>query len=353
MPPEHAGNDSINQGDRFEPRPPASDTKCDPAVYAHISKYAKATWFGAFKSLFFGFGLWLSLLYIQAWWTLIPLVFVNVRNFLVFHDCAHLSFFPSARANRIAGIIMGGIVSTPCFFWTRIHNSHHKHSNNLDHHQISQSAPWTVEEYLSKPPRVRMFYRIYAHPMSMLFVNPLLLFWVYHPFRATKVETLSTVISWSVLTWLCGVWAVPWYLFVAGAGSAIMGVFLFHLQHTFEGVQRKRGSQWSYFENGMSGSTFLQVPWWLKWATVGIEYHHIHHLNARVPGYRLRECHEQAPKGMFDAVPRVTFMDGFRSLQLQLWDEKRGRLVSIADVERDLRAATTPTPVAARPRKAD
>ncbi len=36
------------------------------------------------------------------------------------------------------------------------------------------------------------------------------------------------------------------------------------------------------------GSTCLVVPWWAKWCTLGVEYHHLHHLAPQVPCYKLQ-----------------------------------------------------------------
>lgn len=48
---------------------------------------------------------------------------------------------------------------------------------------------------------------------------------------------------------------------------------------------------------GILGSTVLGLPTWLHDFWLGIGFHQIHHLNARVPCYKLRPCHEEAPEG--------------------------------------------------------
>ena len=51
-------------------------------------------------------------------------------------------------------------------------------------------------------------------------------------------------------------------------------------------------------------------------------YHHVHHLSARIPNYRLRAAHEEQP--MFDRTPVVTLRTGIAALRLKLWDEESG-----------------------------
>jgi omega-6 fatty acid desaturase (delta-12 desaturase) len=56
---------------------------------------------------------------------------------------------------------------------------------------------------------------------------------------------------------------------------------------------------------------------------MGIEFHHIHHLTTRVPGYVLAECHAAAPPGAWDAVTRVGLRLGLASLCNVMWNEER------------------------------
>lgn len=56
-------------------------------------------WFLAYKSL--SVSIWLSLVF-----SVVAAGFV-VRIFIIFHDCAHMSFFKSGKANRIVGTIAG------------------------------------------------------------------------------------------------------------------------------------------------------------------------------------------------------------------------------------------------------
>ena len=100
------------------------------------------------------------------------------------------------------------------------------------------------------------------------------------------------------------------------------GYLLFHAQHTFHGAYKRRDLAFDEYQAAMLGSSFLQIPNLLKFFTLGIEYHHIHHLNTRVPCYRLQECHETGLKH-FKSVPRLSMLDLVRSLPLSLYDEAK------------------------------
>ena len=65
-------------------------------------------------------------------------------------------------------------------------------------------------------------------------------------------------------------------------------MFLFCVEHTFEGVYRVPRAEYDRTAAGLLGSSYLPMPWWWSFFTLGVEYHHIHHHNAKVPCYRLK-----------------------------------------------------------------
>ena len=112
------------------------------------------------------------------------------------------------------------------------------------------------------------------------------------------------------------------------AGAA--GVWLFYVQHQFEGVYWQRHERWSYADSALRGSSYLKLPKVLQFLTGNIGLHHVHHLNPRIPNYNLQRAHDENP--IFHDVPTLTLWDGIRTLQLKLYDEQRGRLVSFSAV---------------------
>lgn len=76
----------------------------------------------------------------------------------------------------------------------------------------------------------------------------------------------------------CSLFGKPFILFeaIAGCVAAISGFLMFHWQHIVPAnTYRKPSSTYDRVDAALEGSTFLMVPWWLKWMTLGIEYHHV------------------------------------------------------------------------------
>ncbi len=109
------------------------------------------------------------------------------------------------------------------------------------------------------------------------------------------------------------------------AVAASGGVWLFYVQHQFEGVYWERGENWDYATAALKGSSFYKLPKILQWFTGNIGFHHIHHLSPSIPNYHLEKAHESEP--LFQTVKPITLWSSFRSFTFRLWDEQRRRLV--------------------------
>jgi len=85
----------------------------------------------------------------------------------------------------------------------------------------------------------------------------------------------------------------------------------------------------------MHGSSFYRLPAVLEWFTGSIGRHHVHHVDPRIPNYRLKAAHESVPE--FRAVPVLTFRASLRTTSLKLWDPDQQKLVGFRAVRRAAR----------------
>ena len=109
-------------------------------------------------------------------------------------------------------------------------------------------------------------------------------------------------------------------LWMAGAA----GVWLFYVQHQFEGVYWARRKDWKALRAAMEGSSFYKLPAVLSWFSGNIGYHHIHHLGSRIPNYRLKQCFEAIPA--LQEITPLTIKESLHSVRLKLWDEEHETL---------------------------
>ncbi len=281
------------------------------------------------------------------WWAhlvIVPLAMLGagfvVRIFIIQHDCGHGSFFRSARANDFLGALCGVITFTPYANWKRQHAGHHAHWNNLDHRASGAdiySTCMTLAEYEALSPARRRLYRVVRHPIIYQILLPPLVFLVIYrlPFdtpASWRRERLSVhVTNGAILTALVGMGmalgfgAVLEIHLLIVAFAAIVGVFLFSIQHRFETTTWMRRETWTAVDASLQGSSFLKLPAILRWFTGSIGYHHIHHLNARVPNYRLAVVHDKIHDLV--RIPTLTLGQAFANYRYALWDEDAQRMV--------------------------
>ena len=92
------------------------------------------------------------------------------RSFIIFHDCAHGSFFKSSKMNKIVGSFLSVITFTPFYKWRYEHLTHHSTVGNLDERGVGDIDTLTVAEYKKLTPFKKFTYRIYRHPIFLFFI---------------------------------------------------------------------------------------------------------------------------------------------------------------------------------------
>lgn len=257
------------------------------------------------------------------------------RSFIIFHDCAHGSFFESARMNKLLGSFLSVITFTPFYKWRHEHITHHSTVGNLDKRGVGDIDTITVEEYLKLSKFKRLVYRIYRSPILIFFIAPIILFVVLNRFsfgKLNKKNTFRLIRSnlWIIVFSLALAYFVGWQNFLIGQFtilyiSSSVGVWLFYVQHQYEDVIWTRDEEWNQTEISIHGSSFLKLPKIMQWFSGNIGFHHIHHLSPKIPNYNLESCHYE--NDAFKIIKPITFWATFRTWRLKLWDEKRQQLI--------------------------
>jgi omega-6 fatty acid desaturase (delta-12 desaturase) len=264
-----------------------------------------------------------------------------MRIFIIFHDCGHGSFFESQRANDILGFITGVVMLTPYHQWRHSHAVHHASAGDLGRRGTGDIWTQTVKEYTESSRLQQLAYRIYRSPIALFIFGPLLVFVISYRFSAknsSKRERTSVYLTNVVLiaitvlahltiglqTFLLVQLPIVWFGFSAG-------IWLFYIQHQFESVYWEPHETWEYGRAALEGASFYKLPKILQWFTGNIGFHHIHHLQPRIPNYKLEKCHNE--NQTFQSVLPITLISGWKSLSLRLWDEEQRQLVGFSHLK--------------------
>jgi omega-6 fatty acid desaturase (delta-12 desaturase) len=276
---------------------------------------------------------------VSVWLTLalaIPTAGFLLRTFIVFHDCAHGSFLTSRRANLWLGRITGLLVFQPFANWRHNHAVHHGSSGDLDRRGTGDVETLTVAEYMARPWKGRLAYRMFRSPAVMLGIGPVWSLMIGPRIWSRRMRPRQRHSVWLTnvaLALLIGatIWAVgpgAWLLVQMPVAiiAGVVGVFLFYVQHQFEDAYWETGERWSYADAALKGSSYMKMPKLLQFFTGNIGLHHVHHLSAKIPNYNLQRAHDEIP--IFSEVPVLGFGEALHSLRLKLIDPAGGRLLT-------------------------
>jgi len=320
-----------------------------------LKPYAKANRFKAWMQILntilpyfallatMGLGIYFHVPYFLIFLLAIPTGAFMVRTFILFHDCTHLSFFKTKKGNQITGHLLSVLAFTPYTIWQSSHNRHHGTVGNLDERGIGDVWTMTVDEYLSSSKSKRFLYRLYRHPVFLFIVAPFFLFGVLNRLPSKKYSTKAHQRSrwftnagiFLTLVLVSLTVGIKYYLLIQLPVlffASIMGVWMFFVQHQFEEVYWERHAEWDFVKAAIEGSSFYKLPVVLDWITGHIGFHHIHHLNPRIPNYNLRACYYEVHE--FKRGKTITLLKSFKVAVLSLYDEKAGRLIRIRDLRK-------------------
>jgi omega-6 fatty acid desaturase (delta-12 desaturase) len=195
----------------------------------------------------------------------------------------------------------------------------------------------TVDEYRNCSYLGRLRYRLYRHPLVMFVLGPSVLFVLLQRFtysipRTWRRERNSVhLTNLGILAMLGAAWFtiglpsfVRVHLPIVVLGATV-GSWLFFVQHQFERAYWQPHGSWDFIRSACEGSSYYRLPRVLQWFTGNIGFHHIHHLESRIPNYNLPACYKDVPE-LRQAVT-LGLWDSVKCTRLKLWDEHLQRMV--------------------------
>ncbi len=296
-------------------------------------------WYLMYRSLEISYWLTLALAVVAAGFL--------TRIFIICHDCGHNAFFKSKTANNLWGWFTALFTLMPFYQWRHDHAVHHATSGDLDRRGVGEIWTMTVREYQQASRWRRLAYRLYRNPFVMFGVGALYYFLIRNRFttagstRAARRNVHWTNLVLTILLLAVGL-TIGLTKFAQVQGPILVmgmaaGVWLFYVQHQFDGAYWAPHEEWSYVSAALEGSSYYKLPKVLQWFTGNIGFHHIHHLSPRIPNYYLERCHNENP--LFCQIPPVTLRSSLKAVRYRLWDEEQQRLVGFKALREPARTA--------------
>ncbi len=268
------------------------------------------------------------------------LTLVNVRCFVIYHDYLHGAILQNSRPAGLLFQIYGLLSLSPPSAWRHTHDDHHCNNSKLSGLETVGSYPtMTIDTYREAGWSARFFYALQRNPLIIIFAYLTVFFYSLCVVPLVKdprhhKDCLAAILVHFGLLALLAIYSPGVMLFAlvlpTFLGSAV-GAYLFYAQHNYPDVKIRYGKDWDYSFAALSSSSYIRMSAVMAWFTGNIGYHHIHHLNSRIPFYRLPEAMAAMEELQTPSTTTLWPADIYRCLRLKLWDPEKDRLVSFAE----------------------
>jgi omega-6 fatty acid desaturase (delta-12 desaturase) len=264
-----------------------------------------------------------------------------LRLFVIYHDQQHCAILPHSRLADIFMTVFGILILSPGTVWRSSHNHHHSHNSKLRGSHIGSFPIMTRAQYLKSTKRARFSYLFMRHPLIILFgyVFVFLHGMCLYPSINDPRKHYDCIIAFvlhlliaATITCFLGLPALFLILIIPHFVASAIGSYLFYAQHNFPGVTFSDNAGWTYEKAALESSSFLKTGPIMRWFTANIGFHHIHHLNARIPFYRLPEVKAAIPELQNPRTTSLHPLEIIRCLRLKVWDVEAQAMIGLAGI---------------------
>ncbi len=264
-----------------------------------------------------------------------------VRMFVIYHDYQHRAILQCSTLAEWLMQAVGTYLLAPPTIWKRSHEHHHNNNSKLTITGIGSYPTITKHRYLSLSKLERRIYLINRHPLTIIFgYFTLFIYWlnlksfIQSPSR--HIDSLIALLfhgSVATIIWyFLGPFTffISWFLpfFLAFA----MGSYLFYCQHNFPGAKFRENHDWTYDYAALASTSCMMMNPVMHWFTGNIGYHHVHHLNSRIPFYRLVETMKSMPELRNAPTTSWDLREIIRCFQLKLWDPEKEKMITLDQI---------------------
>jgi acyl-lipid omega-6 desaturase (Delta-12 desaturase) len=263
------------------------------------------------------------------------------RFFIIFHDYQHHTILRGSRIADIIFTVFGVYMITPPNIWKRSHDHHHNHNAKLFSASIGSYPIMTRQKFLEASKMERFGYLAVRHPVNMFFayLTTFMYGMCIQSFLSSPRRHWDSaavlVLHYSIATFLVIKFGwLTWFLtfFLPFFLSHMLGAYLFYAQHNFPGVVFRKNAEWSYTNAALESSSFMDLNPFMQWATANIGFHHIHHLNSKIPFYRLPEAMAAIPELQVAKVTTLKPSDIIACLKLKVWDAEQNKMIGFDEL---------------------
>lgn len=261
---------------------------------------------------------------------------VVVRLFIFYHDYLHGAIFRGSKLGKAFMYGVGFATLNPPSVWKETHDYHHKNNAKLIGSAIGSYPVLPIKVYQNLPAKEQQKYAMIRHPLMIAtaWFSMFIVGMCIAPFqRNPKLHWQGPAAiamhfgAIGVMSWLFGAWTAALVVWLPAVVALTAGAYLFYAQHNFPTAEFRDRTKWNYTFAALKSSSMFEMSPLMHWFTGNIGYHHVHHLNHRIPFYRLPEAMAAMPELQAPGRTSWSLADIRACLSLKLWDPEKGRMV--------------------------
>lgn len=326
-----------------QPQTPAarrSEKELLVATKAFTVERPSKSWWYTLSSFALLLGLGAGAALAPWWWLRLPLALVEgltiVRVFCLFHDFQHGAILRQSKPAQALFFLFGEAILVPPSVWRETHNYHHAHTAKIVGSHIGSYPVVTTAMWRDLSPAQQAMYKLVRHPLNML----LAVLTVFSLGMCLKPFLRAPGKHWGGLLSFALVWGAGGWLFATGRGdlfvfswlipmwlAAMSGAYLFYAQHNFPQAHIASRQDWTFSGAALESSSYMELSPLMHWFTANIGFHHVHHLNAAIPFYRLPETMGAVPSLQHPGKTSLKPKDIAACFRLKLWDPEKNAMV--------------------------
>jgi acyl-lipid omega-6 desaturase (Delta-12 desaturase) len=290
--------------------------------------------------VFLSVGFFPTILFVKILTSVICALFY-VRMFTIYHDYQHHAILQSSVTASLLMKAFGIFILAPQNIWKRSHDHHHTHNSKLTIHGIGSYPTICKSRYMTLTKKEKLTYLVNRHPLTIIFgYFTLFLYWLnIKSFVQSPAKHLDSLLAlvlhvaasyYIYTTFGASVYWIAWFMpfFLAFA----MGSYLFYCQHNFPGAVFAEKEDWRYEEAALNSTSFMVMNPVMQWFTGNIGYHHVHHLNSKIPFYRLPEAMAGIPELHHPPTTSWNPIEMWRCFRLKMWDAEAKQMITLREL---------------------
>jgi len=265
---------------------------------------------------------------------------VMTRMFVIYHDFQHEAIFRRSIVVKVFMTFFGIIALAPVSIWYESHEHHHHNNSKFSTFVVGSFPVISTRTFAGLNKAGRIKYLVIRHPLMIFFayIPIFLVSFCLWPFFENPgkywdcgVAAVAHLLLATGLYFLGGFQVLLFTLLIPSLFMYALGGYIFYAQHNFPKVSLRDNEQWDYLDAALNSSGYIRMNRVMRWFTANIGFHHIHHVNPRIPFYRLPETMKAFPELQNPRDTSLNLSEISRCLRLKLWDDELGRMVSMKE----------------------